>query len=174
MTPARVVLVGLLLAFAVVLQTTVLSRIPFPHATPDLVLVVVVGIALVLGPSGGAVAGFAGGLMLDTVPPAVGAIGRWALILCLVGWIAGRLSDSVDRSVFLPLVIVAASSLAALLAYAAIGWLTGDQRVRSDALKASLPAAVFYDVLLTPFVVPLVMMAVRRLRPTATYARTVR
>ena len=174
MTPARVGLLGLLLAFAVVLQTTVLSRIPFPRATPDLVLLVVVGIALVLGPSGGAIAGFTGGLMLDMVPPAVGAIGRWALVLCLVGWIAGRLSDSVDRSVFLPLVIVACSSAGAILAYAAIGWVTGDQRVRSDALTDSLPAAVFYDVLLTPFVVPAVMKFVRRLRPTATYARTVR
>lgn len=174
MTPARVGLIGLLLALAVVLQTAVLSRIPFPRATPDLVLLVVVGIALVLGPSGGAAAGFTGGLMLDLAPPAVGAIGRWALVLCLVGWVAGRLSDTVDRSVFLPLAIVAGCSIAALTAYAAVGWLTGDSRVRSGVLSSALPAAVLYDILLTPFVVPGVMWLVRRLRPTATYARTVR
>ena len=174
MTAARVALIGLLLSLAVVVQTSILSRIPFPRATPDLVLIVVVGIALVLGPTGGAAVGFTGGLMLDLAPPALGAIGRWALILCRVGWVAGRLSDTVDRSVFLPLVIVAGSATAALLAYAAIGWLTGDVRVRADVLTRSLPSAVLYDVLLTPFIVPGVMWLVKRGRPTATYARTLR
>ena len=114
MTYGRVLMVALLLGLAAVVQTVVLTAIPFPAATPDLVLLVVVGLALVQGPNSGAVIGFAGGLLLDVVPPADGAVGRWALVLCLVGWFAGRASDAVEGSAFLPLLVVVAASFCSL------------------------------------------------------------
>ncbi len=174
MTYGRILLVTLLLATAVVVQTVVLTKIPFPAATPDLVLLVVVALALVQGPTRGAVIGFAGGLLLDVVPPADGAVGRWALILCLVGWFVGRASDAVEGSVVLPLLIVAAAAIAGLCGYAAVGWLIGDVRVTGQATTSALPVAVLYDILFSPFVVPLVMALARRFEVTTTYARTIR
>jgi rod shape-determining protein MreD len=174
MTYARILMIAAVLATASVIQTVVLSRIPFPEATPDLVLLVVVALALVEGPAGGAAVGFAGGLLLDVLPPADGAVGRWALVLCLVGWAAGRASAAVEGSVLLPLLIVAGSAAAGLVGYSAVGWLVGDVRVTGSALVSALPAAVVYDILFSPFVVPLVMALARRFQLSTTYARTIR
>jgi rod shape-determining protein MreD len=174
MRARRMFLVALMLATAAVLQTTVLSRIPFPRATPDLVLLVIVGVALVLGPGSGAITGFAGGLLLDVLPPADSAVGRWALVLCVVGYLAGRASDAVEGSALLPLLVVAGCSALVILAYAAVGIVIGDGAVPVRAVVATLPAAVIYDVLLGAFVVPLVMKLTRRLVPTTTYAKAYR
>lgn len=171
MTLGRVLLATVLLGTAVVLQTVVLSRLPLPGATPDLVLLVVIGLALVQGPVSGLVTGFAAGLLLDLVPPADGAVGRWALVLCLAGLVAGRYADSVERSAFLPLVLVAGLSAATVLAYGGLGWLLGDARVTLPALARILPTAVLYDVLLTPFVVPVVMALARRVEPEPSWSR---
>ena len=171
MTAGRGLMVALLLATAVVLQTAVLSPLRLPGATPDLVLLVVVALALVQGPTAGLVIGFAGGLLLDTVPPASGALGRWALVLCLVGLLAGRLRDTAERSVFLPIVIVAGCSVLATIGYSLTGLLLGDTGVSVSGVLATVPAALFYDVLLSPFVVPGVMWLARRFEVSTTYAR---
>ncbi len=162
---ARTVLAGVLLVVAAIVQVSVLSRLPLPGATPDLVLLVVIGLALAAGPTSGAVSGFFGGLLLDAMPPADGALGRWALVLCLAGWAAGRMQDAAERSAFVPLLIVAVLAPATLLAYAGLGLMLGDPRVTAEAVVASLPAATLYDVLLAPFVVPLVGGLCRRVEP---------
>ncbi len=165
MPAARTALAAVLLVVAAVLQVSVLSRLPLPGATPDLVLIVVIGLALASGPSTGAVSGFFGGLLLDAMPPADGALGRWALILCLTGWVAGRLQDVATRSAFAPVLVVAVLAPLSLLGFAGLGLLLGDPRVMTDAVVASVPAATLYDVLLSPFVVPLVMSLSRRVEP---------
>ena len=171
MTVPRAALAVVLLSTAVVLQTAVLSRIPLPGATPDLVLLVLVGLALAQGPVSGAVTGFFAGLLLDLVPPADGTVGRWALVMCLVGFAAGRSRDTVGRSTFRPLLVVAGLAAAAIAGYALLGLLLGDPRVTWTALTESLPTAVLYDVLLTPFVVPFVMSLARRVEPEPSWAR---
>jgi hypothetical protein len=61
--------------------------------------------------------------------------------------------------------VVAAASAAAVIAYAGVGALLGDERVTLSALKGSLVATVIYDVVLAPFVVPVVSGAARRADP---------
>ena len=171
MTVGRGLLVAILLAIGVLVQTTILSPLRLPGATPDLVLVVVVALALIQGQTSGMVAGFSGGLLLDTVPPAEGALGRWALVLCLVGLLAGRLRDTAERSVFMPILIVGCCSALATIGYAATGLLLGDRGVTPAGVAGVLSAAVLYDVLLSPFVVPVVMAVARRFEVSTTYAR---
>jgi hypothetical protein len=43
--------------------------------------------------------------------------------------------------------------------------LLGDVRITTAALGRTLPSSVLYDVVLTPFVVPLVAAVVHRLEP---------
>lgn len=154
-----------LLFAATVLQLVVLARLPLPGGTPDLVLLVVVGLALSSGSTTGAASGFVGGLMLDAAPPADGTLGRWALVLCLAGWVAGKAQDVAERSAFVPLAVVALLAPATLVAYAGLGLLLGDPRVTAQAVVSSVPAATLYDVLLAPFVVPLVGYLCRRVEP---------
>ena len=150
---------------ALLLQTTVVNRIPLPDGRPDLLVLVVVALALVRGPEYGAVLGFVTGLMADVVPPADHTVGRLALAYAVVGYAAGLLEDAEERSVLATVLVVAACSAAAVIAYAGIGALLGDERVTISALRSSLAATVIYDVVLAPFVVPAVSGAARRADP---------
>jgi rod shape-determining protein MreD len=161
----RLGLITLLLIVALALQTSVVSRLDLPGATPDLVLLVVVSLALADGPLTGVVAGFAAGIALDLVPPADHAVGRYAFVLTLVGYLAGLAQDEAERSVVMPFVVVAAAAAGATALYAGIGALFSDFGVDGRTLVGLLPTAVLYDVLLAPFVVPAVRALVRRAEP---------
>ena len=95
---------------SVAAQVTFMSRLPLPGATPDLVLVVVVALAVAYGPGFGLTVGFGAGLALDLVPPADHEIGRWALVLALLGYAAGLAAGPARRSAFLPVLVVAVAS----------------------------------------------------------------
>lgn len=89
MSAPRAVLAGVILLVAVVLQSAVLARLPLPGPTPDLLLLVVIGIALTLGANAGAVTGFAAGVLMALAPPASGPLGLSALLFAVVGFVVG-------------------------------------------------------------------------------------
>jgi rod shape-determining protein MreD len=152
MTPRTWLLALLGLAGGLLLQTTVLSRLPLPGATPDLVLVLVVGLALVRGPLVGSLLGFAAGLLAD-----LGAdreLGRTALVLALVGYAAGLAADQRGRSLVWSVLVVAGAATTAVTVYALEGLLLGDARITGPTFWAALVGTVTYSVLLTPVVVP--------------------
>lgn len=165
MPSARVMLAGLLIVVAVTAQVTFLARLPVPGATPDFVLLVVVALALVHGPGFGLVSGFAAGLATDLVPPADHEIGRWALVLTMIGYLAGLFRAESRRSAFVPLVVVAAAGGGSVLLYAGVGALMEDPSVTWTAVSALLPTAAFYDLVLSAFVVPAVLSLARRAEP---------
>jgi rod shape-determining protein MreD len=160
----RLLLSGALIVAALVVQVSVLARLGLPGAAPDLLLLVVIGLALVYGPVGGCLAGFFAGLLADLAPPSDHAVGRYALVLCLLGYAVGllRTSGGQIRSVLTPLLVVAAAAFATTLAYAAVGALVGDTAARHVGLPGLLVTAVLYDMLLAPFVVPGVAALARR------------
>ena len=145
---------------ALLLQTTVLARLPLPGGVPDLLLVVVVAFALVEGAQTGTLTGFVAGLLTDL--RADHAIGRSALVYALVGYLAGLLEDDRPRSPLLPLLTVAAAAAGAVTVYALEGLLLGDPRITGEAFWPSLAGTVTYSLLLTPLVVPVVGALVRR------------
>jgi len=154
-----------LVTVALALQVTVLSRLPLPGATPDLVLLVVVGLALSHGPAYGLVLGFGAGLASDLVPPADHEIGRWAFVLTVVGYLAGAARDDTRRSAFVPLAVVAGAGAGSILLYAGLGALMDDTSITWAAVSRLLPTAVVYDVVLSAFAIPAILMLVRRTEP---------
>jgi len=114
--------------------------------------VAVVAMALAGGPREGAVIGFAAGLALDIAPPASGLLGQSALVFCLVGYGCGRLRVALERSAWLPLAGVALGAAAGEVLYALVGLIFSDPEVTWQAVRQVLPAAVTYDLLLSPFV----------------------
>ena len=165
----RGVLAGVVLFTALLLQTTVVNPLGLPVGHPDLVLLCVVALALVCGPMWGTVLGFAAGLAADVVPPADHSLGRLAMAYALVGYAAGLLEDIEERSVVTTVLVVAGASATVVLVFAGVGALLGDVRVSATSVADSLTATILYDVILAPFVVPLVSGAARRAEPVTSY-----
>jgi rod shape-determining protein MreD len=165
MSFVRALLLTGVLAFAVVLQVAVFSVISIDGVVPNLALLVVVAAALVRGPEFAAVLGFMGGLVIDLAPPSDHVAGRWALALVVVGYLAGRVRHDAGSSAVAALITVAACSFVGTSVFALSGLLLHDPAVSvSEALRV-IPVAVLYDVLITPFVLPLLMRLFRRMQP---------
>ncbi len=152
---------SVVVAVAVVVQLTIVDRIAFPGgAGPNLVLLAVAALALAGGPLTGALIGFWGGLALDVAPPGSHFTGQNALVFCLVGYACGLLADhssgdsSADQghTALFEIVVTAAGAVCGEALAALLGVMLSDPRVTWPAITHVLPAAMAYDVLLSPFV----------------------
>src|SRR4051794_15350345 len=123
----RILLSTVLVVVALVVQVSVLARLHLPGAVPDLLLLTVLGLALVYGHVGGALVGFGAGLLADLAPPADHAAGRYALVLCVIGYLAGlaKPENGRLRSATGPMVVVVAAAIGTTLLYAGVGALVG-------------------------------------------------
>jgi rod shape-determining protein MreD len=161
-SPVRKALAAVTLAVAllaaVVIQLTVVNRLPLPGgAGPDLVLLLVAAIAVFTSPATAAVTGFAGGLALDVAPPAAHYAGEYALVFCLVGYAAARVVRVIwvttgERDPITIFAVMAAAAAAGEAGKAALAMLLSDPDVTTVAVSRVLPSAVLYDLLLAPLV----------------------
>ncbi|MFF6777551.1 rod shape-determining protein MreD [Streptomyces sp. NPDC012637] len=160
----RILLSAALVVVALVVQVSVLARLQLPGAVPDLVLLTVVALALVYGHVTGALVGFTAGLLADLAPPADHAAGRYALVLCVVGYLCGlaRPENGRLKSATGPMAVVVVAAVGSTLLYAGVGALVGDTAARHVGLGFLLFTAALYDLLLAPFTVPLIMALARR------------
>jgi rod shape-determining protein MreD len=160
----RILLSVPLVVVALVIQVSVLARLHLPGAVPDLLLLTVLGLAMVYGHVAGALIGFGAGLLADLAPPADHAAGRYALVLCVIGYLAGLAKPENGRlkSATGPMAVVVAAAIGATLLYAGVGALVGDTAARHVGLGSLLFTASLYDLLLAPFVVPGIMALARR------------
>ncbi|MGW7430288.1 rod shape-determining protein MreD [Streptomyces sp. NPDC054861] len=160
----RILLSTALVVVALVIQVSVLARLQLPGAVPDLVLLTVLGLALVYGPVGGCLIGFGAGLLADLAPPADHAVGRYALVLCVIGYLAGlaRPDNGRLKSASGPMAVVVVAAVGTTLLYAGVGALVGDTAARHVGLGFLLFTAAVYDLLLAPFTVPLIMALARK------------
>ncbi len=161
----RVGVLTVMVVAAVVLQVVVFGHLSYDGVVPNLALLLVVAAALTRGPDFAAVLGFFGGLAIDLAPPADHVAGRWALALVVVGYLAGRVRHDAGTSAVAAVLTVAASSFVGTSVFALSGMVLRDPAVPVAEALAVIPPAVLYDVLLTPFVLPLAMRALRRLEP---------
>ncbi|GAA4920009.1 rod shape-determining protein MreD [Streptomyces coeruleoprunus] len=160
----RMLLSATLVVVALVVQVSVLSRLQLPGAVPDLVLLTVLGLSLVYGHVSGALIGFGAGLLADLAPPADHAAGRYALVLCVIGYLAGlaKPDNGQLRSAVGPMAMVVGAAIGSTLLYAGVGALVGDTGARHVGLPSLILTAVVYDLLLAPFTVPWIMALARR------------
>lgn len=170
MTAVRVLAGAALVSVTLILQVSLFPHVAWHGIVPNLCLLVVVGAALTRGPQFAMPLGFVAGVLLDLAPPADHIAGRWALALVLVGYVAGRVRQDVRPSAVGVVTTVAASSFLGTSVFALSGLLLGDLHVGVPGLLEVIGVAVVWDVLLTPFVLPLVMRTFDRLEPAAATA----
>jgi rod shape-determining protein MreD len=164
----RGLVAALAVAVALVLQVTVFPHLAFEGIVPNLCLLVVVGAALTRGAQFAVVLGFFAGVALDLAPPADHVAGRWALALVVVGWLAGRMRQDVKPTATTVVATVAASSFVGTSIFAISGLVLRDPALGVPDLLRVILVAVVWDVLLTPFVLPLLMRMFHRLEPART------
>ncbi|WP_344155614.1 rod shape-determining protein MreD [Nocardioides koreensis] len=164
----RGVVAALAVSLALVLQVTVFPHLAWQGIVPNLCLLVVVGAALTRGPQFAAVLGFLAGVALDLAPPADHVAGRWALALVVVGYLAGRVRQDVRPTAMAVVATVAASSFVGTSVFAISGLVLRDPALGVPDLLRVILVAVVWDVLLTPFVLPLVMRMFQALEPART------
>jgi rod shape-determining protein MreD len=167
MTLFRSLTVAVLVVLALTLQLGVFPELAIAGVVPNVVLLVVVALALARGPEYAAVAGFFAGLLLDLAPPADHTVGRWALALVVVGYLAGLAQRDARWSTTGTIAVVAAGSFVGTSLFALSGLVLGDPGVTVAGVLHVVPVAVLYDLLLMPFVVPQVLAFTRRAEPLA-------
>ena len=110
---------------ALVLQICLFGHTPVFGVTPDVLLLVAIGIGLAGGPERGAIAGFAAGIAFDctvTTP-----FGLSALVYGCVGYAVGGLQHTLlGTTWWTPLAVAGIASAVGTLAYGVLGALTGN------------------------------------------------
>jgi len=155
--PAVLVAAGVTVVVALAVQSTVLASATLLRVIPQLVLVVIVSFSYLEGERVGMVTGFTAGLLQDLLLPPPSIVGLTALVYTLIGYGVGTLRDYTAReSVWTPVIAVAWASAAAELGYASLAIMLGQPWVSLGFTLQITGLVVLYDVLLTPFVFPLV------------------
>jgi rod shape-determining protein MreD len=170
-TTMRVLGATLALTVALALQVSVLPHLAWHGVVPNLVLLVVVAAALARDAQFAMVLGFVAGALLDLAPPADHIAGRWALALLLVGYVAGRVATDIRPRMPAMLATVAASSFLGTSVFALSGLVLRDPAVAIPDLLEVVGAALVWDLLLTPVVLPVVVGLFRRLDPERVLVR---
>lgn len=131
-------------------------------APPDLVLIVIVGVALAAGSTAGAILGLAGGWLLDLAPPVAEVLGVSALAYAAAGWLAGTARRRSGHPWWWP-VPVAAGALLVTRAIPVLADLTSARPVAWTALA--------WQVLATATLALVLVVVVERVEATLTRRR---
>lgn len=165
MTFARSLLAAVAVVFSLALQISLMPHLAWNGVVPNLVLLVVVATALTCSPRFAMGVGFAAGVLMDVVPPADHYVGRWALALVLVAWMASSVRQGNRPSTLQVLGTVAAASFVGTSVFALSGVILRDPLVGVGEVLGVVLAGVVWDLVMTPFVVPVAMHLYRRLGP---------
>ena len=152
------------LLLAAILQVSIAPHLAIGVVVPNLLLLVVVTLALTEGPNAGCVVGFFAGLLLDLL--GAGPIGLWALVLCMVGYLAGLMEANLfAEGWLLPVTVVLLAGLSAEVAY---GIMLGVVGVGIDFwsafVKTMLPGSL-YNTVLAILVFPWLARVLRQEKP---------
>lgn len=146
---------------AVLIQVTLVARLPLPGGGPALLVLVVAVVALADGPATGMLAGFIGGVLADLTPPSDHTLGQSALVLVLVAEGVGLFARR-PSGLLRPVLLIAAATLISGVGAAAVGTVLGRPVGSLGGLVAGASAAAGYNVALAP-----ALLLLRSLRSVA-------
>jgi rod shape-determining protein MreD len=156
----RLLALTVVLVVAVLVQSTVLARLTLAGVRPDLLVLAVVSVAVATDPTTGAVFGFVAGLVADLLFDL--PVGVSALVYTAVGFAVGTVRVYVTSH--RPLVHLVLAGAASLASVWCCGLLLRVFDLSSWAAVARAgPLVAVYNLLLTPFVYPVVWALTERL-----------
>ncbi len=156
--------ISVLVFVAALLQATLFSSLDILGGTPDVLLLVLIGVALLRGSVQGAVAGFCGGLRLDVLT--LDTLGVTALVLALAGYGAGRYGETTGRGrAHAPVLsVVVVTVLVALLGFF-LHFLIGEEVSARRALVEALLAGLGLNLIFGAPVFALCRAVLRPFQP---------
>ena len=142
---------------ALLLQSTAFAQVKLLGAKPELMYLVTVILAMMEGPSSGAIGGSTAGMAQDFLLDQPKGI--TALTLTLVGYVVGMARQYiVTPSPLLPVLLVTGATFAGVLFYGFVAFLLGQLSGLGFLLQTALLSSL-YNAALTPILYP----AVRRI-----------
>ena len=137
---------------ALLLQSTAFAQVKLLGAKPELMYLVTVLLAMMEGPSSGAIGGFSAGMAQDFLLNQPKGI--TALTLTMVGYVVGMARQYiVTPSPLLPVLLVAGATFGGVLFYGFVAFLLGQLSGVGFLLRTALLASV-YNAALTPILYP--------------------
>jgi rod shape-determining protein MreD len=160
----RVLVTIVVIVTALLLQATLFWNMKLLGVRPELMFLVTIVIAILEGPSEGAITGFVAGLAQDFLLNQPKGI--TALTLTLVGYAAGLARQYiVSPSPLLPTILVGVGTAAGVAFYQVVAFLLGElEESFSYAVRVTLLTAL-YGAILTPIVYPLLRRVIEGSRP---------
>jgi rod shape-determining protein MreD len=133
---------------AAILQASVFSSVTILNGTPDLLLVTIICVALLRGPIVGALAGFWGGLLLDTAN--LETLGVTSLLLTIAGYWTGRYGETTGRDrAHAPFVSVAVITFLYAFGSLAFHFVLGEPAPARTVLWTTLFQGIALNLILT-------------------------
>ncbi len=161
----QALVIGSTVLAAVIIELTLLSRLDLPGATPDLVVVTVVALALAMGPTQGVAAGFTAGVLIDLAPPSDTLLGVNSIVYIAIGFVTGYAVDPRDRTVPVMMGMTGLAAGAAVLGTAMLDTLLGSGRVSWEDVPGMALSSALYAVIMAPAVILGVAWLVRKTTP---------
>lgn len=156
--------IAVLVFVAALLQASLFSTAHVLGGTPDFLLLVLIGIALLRGAVTGALAGFGGGLLLDVLT--LDTLGVTSLVLALAGYWTGRYGETTGRErAHAPILAVVVVSVLVLLLGFFLHFLIGEEVSARRALFEAMLAGLGLNLVLGAPVFALVRAVLRSTRP---------
>lgn len=152
----RVLVVGLLLVTCTVLQTALFPALSLAGFRPDLLLLVVLGIALHDGALPGLRVGFTAGLLTDLLV-AQAPLGIATLVVTGIGYVVGVARPYLAPGSFTaPLLLAFVSGLVGTAGYGVLTSLLSDSAVEARLLLQASVGVGLFNTLLAPVVLGIV------------------
>ena len=143
-----------MLILALLVQTTVFSRLRLWGVMPDFMLLVAVAGGITAGPTRGAALGFATGMLIDLFLPT--PLGLSALVFTMVGYWVGVANTGVLRAAwYIPVLTAGAASVAGVVFYALAGSVLGERMITGHLITIAAVVGVS-NAVLAPLAVKLV------------------
>lgn len=169
MIVVRVAVLGAILVAAAALQTSLFPALTLLGFRPDLLILVVLGIALRDGPLVGVRVGAVAGLLADLLV-LQSPVGLSMLVYTAIGYLVGLVRPYLaPGSITAPLLLAFTTGAAGTAAYGLMTSLLGEGRITPSLLVQASLAIGLYNTLLAP----LVLWLLRRVTDRFPASRTV-
>ena len=160
----RIILVGISIIISYVFQTTFSMKMSFGVVSPNIIMILVCGYALLRGKKEGLIVGFFAGFLVDLFFGYYEVVGINAFLYMMIGYMVGIFHDIwYLQDILIPVTVVAISDFMYNFVTYIITFLLRNRLDFIHYVKAVIMPEIIYTVFLTVFVYRIMMLINKKL-----------